>query len=57
MYEVVCFKFNGRNRVIRKGLTLEEAQAICRDPETSSQTSTGKIKISGGPWFYGYRKT
>lgn len=55
MYEVVCYKFNGRNRVIYKGLTLEEAQAICRDPETSSTTSTGVITHKGGPWFYGYR--
>lgn len=40
------------------GLTLEEAQAHCRDPETSSRTCTtegGKARTDElGPWFDGY---
>lgn len=46
------------NRTVRSGLTLEEAQAHCSDPETSSSTCqrpenrrrTRKL----GPWFDGY---
>ena len=53
-YRVILFRMNARNRVLHRGLTLEEAQAWCRDPETSSQTSTGVYQHKGGPWFYGY---
>lgn len=45
-------------RVIKRGLTLEEAQAHCRDPETSSSTCTsseGRRRTEErGPWFDGY---
>lgn len=47
-----------RQRTIDTGLTLEQAQAHCRDPETSSRTCkkphnrrrTRKL----GAWFDGY---
>ena len=42
------------------GLTLEEAQAHCRDPETSSKTCTSyqgrKRTERRGPWFDGYEE-
>jgi hypothetical protein len=42
-------------RVIARGLTLEQAQAHCDDPETSSSTCTnaaGKRRTAKiGPWF------
>ena len=45
---------------IDRGLTLEEAQAHCKDPETSSSTCTnsaGKRRTKlHGPWFDGYEK-
>lgn len=45
---------------IRKGLTLEEAQEYCSDPETSSSTATDKDAVAHtlrhGPWFDGYDK-
>jgi hypothetical protein len=42
-------------RVIKTGLTLEEAQAHCRDPETSSVTATDKThEQEFGRWFDGY---
>ena len=46
--------------VIRSGLTLEQAQEHCRDPETSSSTATGIIATqrtaTSGPWFDGYQE-
>jgi hypothetical protein len=46
------------SRTIQRGLTLEQAQAHCSDPETSSTTCTtaaGKARTRRlGPWFDGY---
>lgn len=43
---------------IKTGLTLEEAQAHCRDPETNSRTCTSMesqgVTRANGPWFDGY---
>ncbi len=58
-YKVIRFyRDSYKKRVIARGLTLEEAQAHCKDPETSSSTCT---KAAGrrrtrlhGPWFDGY---
>lgn len=63
MYEVRCYYRDkpGKSRLVYDRLTLEEAQAICRDPETSSKTATSasaKAKTRrNGPWFYGYTKS
>jgi hypothetical protein len=45
-YTLIKFfhEFGRRPKVIRKGLSLEQAQAICKDPKTSKL----------GKWFYGY---
>ena len=49
---------SGGRRLIKKGLTLEEAKAHCNDPETSSETCTnsdGRRRLKKkGPWFDGY---
>ena len=42
-YKIIRFRFNGNNKVLRTGLTLEQAQAHCENPETS-----------GNGWFDGY---
>jgi hypothetical protein len=46
------------SRVIKTGLTLEEAQAHCNDQETSSSTATGPVGKARtrrlGRWFDGY---
>lgn len=43
------------SHVVATGLTLEEAQAHCRDPETSSRTCTDSEGVQRtkvrGPWF------
>lgn len=39
-YEVIRFSQNGRQRLIKGGVSLSEAQKICSDPETSSMTAT-----------------
>lgn len=58
MYKIVRHYFRGGKRVIKSGLTLEEAQRHCSDPETSSSTATkaqGKKRTAQrGPWFDGY---
>lgn len=64
-YKIVRHYFNGgsqgggsRKRTIATGLTLEQAQAHCNDPETSSRTATGSAGRSRtkkhGLWFDGY---
>ena len=60
-YEIVRMYFNDYpTRRIKSGLTLEEAQAHCSDPETSSRTarnSAGKARTKRyGPWFDGYEE-
>jgi len=51
MYEIVRF-------YTKRGLTLEQAQAHCRDPETSSSTCKEPHNVrrtqERGPWFDGY---
>ena len=48
------------SRVIKRGLTLDEAQAHCRDPETSSRTATSakarRYTKLYGQWFDGYEE-
>ena len=50
-----------RTRVIETGLTLEEAQAHCKDPETSSRTcklAHNKRRTKHvGAWFDGYTES
>ncbi len=60
MYEIVRFFIDGTQRVIKKGLTLEEAQEHCSDPETSSATCESSYRKrytkKHGGWFDGFRK-
>ena len=62
MYKIVrMYRDAGTpRRTIRTGLTLEQAQAHCNDPETSSSTCTsaaGKRRTKRmGPWFDGYEE-
>lgn len=59
-YKIVrCYRDAGiRQRTMRTGLTLEQAQAHCNDPETSSRTATGKAANATtrrvGDWFDSY---
>jgi hypothetical protein len=59
-YKIVRSYFKGGKRTIERGLTLKEAQAHCRDPETSSRTATSSAArqrtARKGPWFDGYDK-
>ena len=52
------FRDGKPKRTIRTGLTLEEAQAHCSDPETSSSTATSATARARtrqyGPWFDSY---
>lgn len=59
-YKIVRMYLNDDvpKRTIKRGLTLEEAQAHCRNPETSSSTcksAEGKRRTKRyGKWFDGY---
>lgn len=58
-YKIVRMYMNHYGkRTIKTGLTLEEAQAHCSDPETSSRTAQGRAGVERtkrcGPWFDGY---
>lgn len=58
-YKVVRLYFSERRpRTMARGMTLEEAQAWCRDPETSSKTATSakarRHTAAYGQWFDGY---
>lgn len=56
-YKIVRF-FQGRKRTIDTGLSLDQVQAHCNDPETSSTTCTNKAGLARtrkhGDWFDGY---
>ena len=62
MYRIVrCYQHSDiPRRTIKTGLTLEEAQAHCSDPQTSSKTATSsKAKTRTrlfGPWFDAYEE-
>lgn len=61
MYKIVrVYRDSYKKRTIAKNLTLEEAQAHCRNPETSSsKCTTPKAKAitkRNGPWFDSFDK-
>lgn len=59
MYKIVRIYINSElvpnRRTIKTGLTFEEVQAHCRDPETSSRTCKKAVNRRHtkqyGPWF------
>lgn len=55
-YRIVRLFYRSKaRRTIARGLTLEQAQAHCRNPETSSSTcieAVGRRRTARlGPWF------
>lgn len=60
-YKIVrMYQGDHPRRTIKTGLTLDEAQAHCQDPETSSSTATSaaakrRTRLMG-PWFDGYEQ-
>ena len=61
-YRIVRMYFSDdyASEIIESGVTLEQAQAHCTDPETSSSTATGEAAVAltaaRGPWFDGYEE-
>lgn len=57
-YKIIRFYSNGNKDVTQRGLTLDQAQAHCRDPETASSTATYPDGADWGlpvpDWFDGY---
>lgn len=62
MYKIIRGYYNQDHpsQTIIAGLTLDEAQAYCRDPETSSSTCTAPEGVRHtaefGDWFDGYEE-
>ena len=57
MYSIYRLFMDGGSEIIEQGLTLDEAQAHCRDPNTSSDTcdeETDALMQGRGKWFDGY---
>lgn len=48
-YRIIRFRFRGKSRTIRRGLTLAEAQAWCQREDTH-----GGSTDDGTAWFDGY---
>jgi hypothetical protein len=49
-YKIIrFFRRSGRRRIIRTGLSLDEAQAWCSRPDTQRVTAKGEVV-----WFDGY---
>jgi hypothetical protein len=59
-YKIIRYYMRGTKRTIDTGLTLEQVQTHCENPETSWRTatsSTAKRRTKRmGPWFDGYAK-
>ncbi|CAB4199139.1 hypothetical protein UFOVP1336_14 [uncultured Caudovirales phage] len=61
-YKIIRMHYNQKipNKVVDRGLTLEEAQAHCKDKETSSRTAKKPLAVaytkSFGSWFDGYEE-
>jgi len=58
-YKIVRMYNKGhRSHTIKRGLSLADAQAHCKNPETSSSTATSKSNVARtqrmGHWFDGY---
>ena len=52
LYNIIRFKGDGYPIIVKRNLTLEEAQEHCRNPETSGSTCSDLSKR--GMWFDGY---
>ena len=51
-YKIVRYKFQGNNRTMERGLTLEQAQEHCQREDTHAK----KDKDGHRKWFDGYTK-
>jgi hypothetical protein len=57
-YKIIRHYFKRGKRVVKRGLTLDQAQRHCFSPESSSRTATSaagrKRTRTHGAWFDGY---
>ena len=60
MYKIIRRYARGGQRTIKTGLTLAEAQAHCKNPETYSKTAVSatacRRTAARGPWVDGYEE-
>lgn len=59
-YEIKRFYQRGGHDIVRRYLSLEDAQEHCSDPETNSETCRRPENVrrtdERGPWFDGYEE-
>ena len=48
-YKIIRMRFRGQNRVVKRGLSLEEAKEWCSREDTHKKDHSGNIV-----WFDGY---
>ena len=57
-YKILRHYYKGGHRILKRGLSLEEAQVHCSDPESKSKTATSpqakKVTKRSGPWYDKY---
>lgn len=68
-YNIIKFYQDGRRRVIRRGLDLDQARKYCDDPELSSRTASkpkgcardeaqiARWDEKNKHWFYGFMRS
>lgn len=62
-YDVRCYFKDDHtpSRIVETGLSREQAEAICQDPDNNSKTTTtseGKaVTRKYGEWFFGFTET
>lgn len=57
-YSIIRFFQDGERQELQSGLSLEDAQEHCNDPQTSSRTCTEPALVAmtaeRGQWFDGF---
>jgi len=58
-FKIIRYFADGNKDIIKTGLTKDQAQVHCNNPETASKTATNMDEYTQehGEWFDGYTPT